>query len=136
MAGWGTAGKRVAPGARRPAAPGSRRRRWEASVIAWAGQTHEQINSRFPMRVARWMVTAIVNAVVLAYLVDRLGISSPVDGIVLGAVVWLGFGATFAYWPVAFQNQPRAIWVINSIAFLVIQVLMGAILGATASPAA
>lgn len=105
-------------------------------MIAWAGQTHEQINSRFPMRVAQWMVTAIVNAVVLAYLVDRLGISSPVDGIVLGAVVWLGFGATFAYWPVAFQNQPRAIWVINSIAFLVIQVLMGAILGATASPAA
>jgi hypothetical protein len=110
-------------------------RRWEAAVIAFTGQTHEQINSGFPLRVVQWMATAIVNAVVLAYLVDRLGIRSPADGVVLGAAAWLGFAVTFAYWPVAFQNQPRAIWAINSVAFLVIQVLMGAILGTTASPA-
>ena len=106
--------------------------RWEAAVIRWTGQTHEQLNSGFPMRVGQWMVSAIVNAVVLAYLVSRLGITTPVDGAVLGAVAWLGFGTTFAFWPVVFQNQPRAIWIINSVAFLIIQVLAGAILGATA----
>jgi hypothetical protein len=104
--------------------------RWAAAIMAWTGQSEARLSGDIPRRMGMWLVTAVVNAVVLAYLVDRLGITAVGDGVLLGAVVWAGFGTTFAFWPVAFANQPWQIWAINSGAFLIIQLLMGGILAA------
>lgn len=104
--------------------------RWAAEIMAWTGQTQEQLSGDIPRRMGLWLLTAVINAVVLAYVMDRLAIASIGDALVLGAVVWAGFGATFAFWPVAFANQPWQVWVINSGAFLIIQLLMAGILAA------
>lgn len=52
------------------------------------------------------------------------------DGLVLGAILWAGFGATFSGWQVFFANQPWMLWVINNVALLIIQLLMAGILTA------
>jgi len=66
----------------------------------------------------------------MAALFARLGVATAVDGVALGATLWLGLGVTFSAWPVIFANQPAAIWLINNGAFLIICVTSGAILGA------
>lgn len=101
---------------------------WQRAVTAWTGQTPEQLNAGFPRRVALWLVTAIVNAVVLAWLLSRVGITDVGDAMVFAGGLWMAIGATFSAWPVIFQNQPPTIWILNNVAYLLIQLVSAAIL--------
>jgi hypothetical protein len=49
---------------------------------------------------------------------------------VLGLVLGLGLGATLASWPPIFARMPWQWWLVNSGAFVLMQVAMGTILGA------
>jgi hypothetical protein len=68
--------------------------------------------------------------VALALAAEGVGADSAGDGIVLGVVLGIGFGATVNSWPPIFARMPWEWWLVNSGAFVLMQVAMGAILGA------
>lgn len=103
--------------------------KWQQAVIAATGQTAADLTGRIPIRMAAWLVVAVVNAVVLAVLMRDLGHPDVVRGLFYGALVWLGFGATFSLGGVIFANQPILLWAITNGAYLLQLLAMGAILG-------
>src|SRR6058998_3165719 len=66
-------------------------------------------------RQSRMLRVSLVNAGVIAVLSLSLGAASIGDVILLGAVVWLGFGATFKAAQVAFERRPWAVWVLQGV---------------------
>lgn len=76
------------------------------------------------------IVGARLNAAVLAALVRAVGANSAGTDALRGIAVWVGFGVTFSAWPVIFARQPWDLWAVNNGAFLLMQVVMGAIVGA------
>lgn len=78
---------------------------------------------------AKWLVGFAITAVVLALAVETVNADSAGDGVVLGLVLGVGFGATLSSWPPIFARMPWAWWVVNNGAFLLISAAMGAILG-------
>jgi Protein of unknown function (DUF1761) len=79
---------------------------------------------------ARWLGSIVVTAVVMATAVEAVGADSAAEGVALGVVLVLGFGATFASWPSIFARMPWEWWLVNTSAFLLMQVAMGVILTA------
>src|SRR5256712_2095885 len=61
-----------------------------------------------PLQGATCLMVGLVNAWVIAVLSLSLGAASIADAIALGAVVWLGFGATFKAAQRAFERGPWA----------------------------
>ena len=79
------------------------------------------------MQLATGLVVGLVNAWVIALLSLNLGASSVGDGILLGALVWLGFGATFKAAQVTFERRPWAVWALQAVHDLVVQVVVAVI---------
>jgi hypothetical protein len=102
--------------------------RWAGLVKRWTAQTDAELMANQGQKVAAWFVTALVNAFVLAYVLQQLAPIGVGSAILVGIVLWLGLGLTFSAWQVIFAKQPRAIWLINNGAFLLMQVVMAAIL--------
>lgn len=105
---------------------------WARQVFGYAGiPENETISgSSRPGPVAKWLASIAVNAVILALVVRAVGAESLGEGLVVGIVFWLGFGATSTSWPPIFARMPWKWWLVNNGAFLSMQVAMGAILGA------
>ncbi len=80
-----------------------------------------------PTQFAVGIVVGLVNAWVLALLALNLGGASIADGILLGALVWIGFGATLKAAQVAFEGRSWNTWLISGVHDLLIQVVMAAI---------
>ena len=103
--------------------------RWAGLVSRYTGITQEELMRGDQERaIVIWAVGMLVNALVLAIIIRTLGLTSLADAVVLGVLVWLGFGASFSSWPVAFARQPWALWAVNNGAFLLMQVVMAVIL--------
>jgi hypothetical protein len=75
------------------------------------------------------VVTALVTAYVLAVLSRGLGAATPVDGAMVGVVVWLGFVATWLASGVFFERRSTEWWAINAGQAVVSLAIMGAIIG-------
>ena len=103
--------------------------KWQQAVIAATGQTAADLTGRIPIRMGAWLAVALVNAVVLAVLMRDLGHPDIFRGLFYGALLWLGFGATFSLDAVIFANQPILLWAINNGAYLLQLIAMGAIIG-------
>jgi hypothetical protein len=82
-----------------------------------------------PMTYVGGVVTAAVTAYVLAVLIGGLGAATLVDGVVVGAVVWLGFVATWLASGVFFERRSTEWWAINAGQAIVSLAIMGAFLG-------
>jgi len=80
-----------------------------------------------PRQLATGLVVGLVNAWVIAVLALNLHASSIGDAILLGILVWLGFGATFKAAQVAFEGRPWGLWGIQAIHDVVVQVVIAAI---------
>ena len=80
-----------------------------------------------PTQFAIGIVVALVNAWVLALLSLNLGGSSIADGILLGVLVWLGFGATLKAAQVAFERRSWNSWLLTGVHDLIVQIVMAAI---------
>ena len=80
-----------------------------------------------PAQVATGLIVGLVNAWVIAVLSLNLGASSVVDAIVLGALVWLGFAATLKAAQVAFERRPWAVWGMQAIHDLTVEVVVAGI---------
>ena len=105
---------------------------WARQVTHYAGIPEDDVASGAAKSVALlpWFVTTAINVVVLALAVAATGADSLADGVVLGVVLSLGFGATLSSWPSIFARLPRAWWLLNCGAALVMNVVAGAIFGA------
>ena len=77
-----------------------------------------------PVQGATGLIVGLVNAWVIALLSLNLGAASVADAILLGALVWLGFGATFKAAQVAFERRPWAVWVMQAIHDLTAEVVV------------
>jgi hypothetical protein len=82
-----------------------------------------------PMTYIGGVVTAAVTAYVLAVLMGGLGATTPVDGVIVGVVVWLGFVATWLASGVFFERRSTEWWAINAGQAIVSLAIMGAIIG-------
>ena len=80
-----------------------------------------------PTQFATGIVVGLVNAWVLAVLSLNLGGASIADGILLGALAWLGFGATFKAAQVVFEGRSWNTWLIAGVHDLLVQVVVAAI---------
>jgi len=80
-----------------------------------------------PMQGAIGLIVSLVNAWVIAVLSLTVGAASIGDAIVLGAFVWLGFGATFKAAQVAFERRPWAVWALQAVHDLVVEVVVAVI---------
>jgi hypothetical protein len=105
---------------------------WARQVSRYAGIPEGDITSGASQAtpLAKWLLGIAITAVVMALTVEAVGADSAGDGVVLGLVLGIGFGATLSSWPPIFARMPWQWWLVNSGAFLLIQVAMGAILGA------
>jgi hypothetical protein len=105
---------------------------WARQVARYAGIAESEITSGASQArpLVSWLGSIIVTAVVMATTVEAVGAESAGQGSVLGLVLGVGFGATFASWPVIFARMPWQWWLVNTGAFLLMQVAMGAILAA------
>jgi hypothetical protein len=83
-----------------------------------------------PREFAIGILVALLNAWVLALLSLNLGGASIADGILLGALAWLGFQATLKAAQVAFEARSWNAWIIAGGHDLLIQVVMAAIVTA------
>lgn len=83
-----------------------------------------------PKALSAWLGTIAVSAIALAMTAGALDADSPGEGVALGLVLAVGLGATVAGWPAIFARMPWQWWLVNTGAFLLMQMAMGAILGA------
>jgi len=98
-------------------------KRW----MAYLGTTQAQLGNPGPTGMAVGIVASLVNAWVLAVLSLNLGGKSITDGIMLGALAWLGFMATITAAQISFEKKPWGLWILNNAHNLLVQVLMAAI---------
>ena len=98
-------------------------KRW----MAYLGTTQAQLGNPGPTGMAVGVVASLVNAWVLAVLSLNLGGKTLTDGIMLGALAWLGFMATITAAQISFEKKPWGLWVLNNAHNLLVQVLMAAI---------
>lgn len=105
---------------------------WARQVSRYSGLPEDEITREAsrPHTLGRWLASIVVSAVVLAMTVEAVGASSVGEGLVLGVVLTVGFGATLASWPPIFARMPWSWWLVNSCAFLLMQVAMSVILAA------
>jgi hypothetical protein len=80
-----------------------------------------------PVQGATGLIVSLVNAWVIALLSLNLGAASIVDAIVVGALVWLGFAATFKAAQVAFERRPWAVWGLQGVHDLITEVVVAGI---------
>ena len=103
---------------------------WARQVSRYTAITEGEITSEASRATAlsRWLSSIVITAVVMAMTVEAVGAESAGEGVVLGAILAAGLGATFASWPPIFARMPWQWWLVNTGAFLLMQVVMGAIL--------
>ena len=104
---------------------------WARQVTQYAGIPEAEVTSGAAKGTALlpWFGATAINVVVLALAVAATGANSLADGVVLGVVLSLGFGATLSSWPSIFARLPRTWWLLNFGAALLMNAVAGAILG-------
>lgn len=100
-------------------------RRWAAA----AGRELPAPGDVSPILYVGSVVVALLVAYVLALLLRGLGGHSLTDGLVVGFLVWLGFGATTSVNSVLYEGRSWEYWAINNGFLLLSSLVMGAIIG-------
>jgi len=76
------------------------------------------------------LLSQLVKAYVLVYLMDMLGLVSITGGLMTAFWAWLGFIATISIGSVLWEGKSWGLWLLNNAYNLVALLLMGLILGA------
>ncbi len=105
---------------------------WARRVSGYTGVPAHEIEAEAgrPRPLSLWLVGFAGNAIVLGLAIKAIGADSAGEGILVGVVLGIGLGSTLSSWPPIFARMPWAWWLVNNAPFLLIQVAMGAILGA------
>lgn len=92
----------------------------------WIGKSADEIESDSSMYIFS-TASALISAFVLALIVAAFGASTITGGAVLGALVWLGIGATATLVYSVFEGPPLNVWALHVGYQLVVFVIMGAL---------
>lgn len=105
---------------------------WARQVERYTGIPAGDTTARAerPSLLAAWLAAIALNAIGLALVIRLAAADTPVDGMLVGLAAGIGLGVTVAAWPAFFARMPIPWVTLNVGAFLVMQVAMGAILGA------
>jgi hypothetical protein len=76
------------------------------------------------------VLVTILGALVLECVLDAVNATTALGGATWGALLWLGFVATFTFNSVLFENKPFRLWLISNGYNLIALIIMGAILAA------
>ncbi len=99
----------------------------------WSAAAGVELPSMSNTSVVMWAIGGaglpLLTAYVLTVVIKALGVASPVDGALVGFVVWLGFVAPTLLNPVIYERRGWEYWLINASFFLVASVLMGGLIG-------
>lgn len=92
----------------------------------WIGKSADEIEADSSMYIFS-TASALISAFVLALIVAAFGASTITGGAVLGALVWLGIGATATLVYSVFEGPPLNVWALHVGYQLVVFVIMGAL---------
>ena len=88
------------------------------------GKTEEELESN-PTMFIKTAVAAFVAMLFLNVVVSSFGAASFVDGLVAGALTFVGFGATQTFVYTTFEGPPESVWLL----FGAYQVIVFAVMG-------
>jgi len=94
---------------------------------AWlraTGKSSDEIKSNAMMYLLP-MLAGLVAAYVLAIMIAGLGITIWWQGMLIGAVLWLGIGATGTLTTGTFEESPRAAWFLFAVYQLIVYAAQG-----------
>jgi hypothetical protein len=98
------------------------------------GMSQKDIEKAKKNSMAKPACMAMVNAVIMAFVIGLLlnftGSFGILPGMLMGALVWVGFVSTTQMSSVIWENKPVKLYWINAVYFLISLVAMGAIMGA------
>lgn len=92
----------------------------------WIGKSADEIESDSSMYMFS-TASALISAFMLALIIAAFGASTLTGGAVLGALVWLGIGATATLVYSVFEGPPLNVWVLHVGYQLVVFIIMGAL---------
>ena len=98
--------------------------------MAYLGTTQAQLGNPGPTGMAVGVVSALLNAWVLAVLAMNLGATTIPEGVMLGVLCWLGFMATITAAQISFEKKPWGLWAVNNGHNVLVQIVMAAIVTA------
>jgi hypothetical protein len=101
-------------------------KRW----MGYLGTTQAQLGNPGPAGMAVGVISALINAWVLAVLAMNVGGTTIGDGVMLGLLCWLGFMATITAAQISFEKKPWGLWAVNNGHNVIVQILMAAIVTA------
>jgi hypothetical protein len=106
-------------------------KRW----IALQGKTEEQLkadaaSASMPVLYLSALICGLVISWVLAIILNHFSDITPLRGVMVGALCWLGFAGATTFANALFSMKPKALWLIDSGYNLVCFVIAGAILAA------
>lgn len=94
--------------------------------MQWIGKSADEIESDSSMYIFS-AASALVTAFVLALTVAAFGATTLTGGALLGAIVWLGIGASATLVYSIFEGPPLNVWTLHVGYQLVVFVIMGAL---------
>ncbi len=103
---------------------------WGKAWVAARGYTDEDLAASSNAGYAIAFVCVLVEAYILSRVLDWVGASGWIDGLILGIVIWVGFVATTMATQAAFNPRPSPkAWLIESGYQLKVLAVSGIILG-------
>ena len=90
------------------------------------GKSRDELESTPAMYIVPF-VAALVSALVLAVLIEGFGITAWWEGLMLGAVVWLGVGAAASLTTSFFEGTGAGLWLLFALYQLVVYAAQGVV---------
>jgi hypothetical protein len=103
---------------------------WAGSISRWTGAAVPDLLQPpdSAAKLGYWAIAFGVNVIAMAFLLAAVEASTLGHAVQAALLVTAGFAMTLLSWPVIFAGMPVAVLVINSAAFLVMQLASAAIL--------
>ncbi len=102
-------------------------KRWMA-LSGFSEKDKAAMKSKANIGYVGMLITSVITNVVLAVVLGFAGVSGFVDGLLIGAVVWIGFIATTQIGGVLWDNKPIELFLINTSYSLLTFAISGGIL--------
>jgi len=88
------------------------------------GKRQENIQSSAGMYILPF-IAGLASAYVLATLISGLGLTDWWQGLIVGAIVWIGVGSAATFTQGTFEEQPRAAWFLFAFYQLIVYAAQG-----------
>jgi len=88
------------------------------------GKRQDEIQSSLGMYILPFLA-GVASAYVLALIIAGLGITIWWQGLIMGAIVWIGIGAAATFTTGTFEDQPRAAWMLFAFYQLIVYAAQG-----------